>query len=98
MERNSLCELKASVVGIRIAAIELALRISSIAGPCRAHVKRLRLVGAIAMAFEADFIFVNGPSDQRVAGGLAFHSGKSAAHQRRLRRHGVGGMAIMAVG
>src|ERR1044071_3078700 len=98
MERNSLRELQARVVCIRIACIELALRIASVSGPCRADIEHLRLVGAIAMAFEADFIFVNGPWDQRVAGGLPFYSCQRSAHQRWLRRHGIGGVAVMAAG
>lgn len=67
-------EFGPTVVRGEIAGVKLPLRISSIADSGRALVERLRLVGAVTVALEADFIFINGLGQKGVAGGLSSHS------------------------
>src|SRR5215471_18195069 len=97
MKRRAHGELHPRVVFVHVPGIVLALRIASITDSCRATVDRLWLICAVAMALEANFIFVGSPRQEAVAVRLSLHAQQGAAHKRRLGRPVRGLMRIVTV-
>ena len=90
-------EFHPGIALVGIADIELPLRISAKADAPRAVVGRLRTVGAVGVALEADFVLIIGDRQIGISLRLALDPKQCAAHDRRLPLGIIRIVRIMAV-
>lgn len=94
---NAEAEFESSIEAVGIALIRLPLGVPSEADTHSAGVKKLRFVGAVRVALEADFVFIRGLRKERSSESLAVHSGNGAADEGRLSRRRIRVMRVVAV-
>ena len=86
-------ELDARVEAIRVADIELPLRIAPVADPNDARIEELRLIGTVRVALEADFKLVGAQREKGSGGGVA-----TRPLDRSVHPWGLSGCAVCEVG